>query len=205
MAANGHEKLILASASPARAAMLTAAGLSFEIVPSTLDEDAMRSAMQVEDGEVEPQDVAEVLARAKAEEVSARNPGVTVIAADQVLALGDRIFSKADSMEAARAQLLDLRGKTHLLHSAVALARDGAVDWVRVETAEVTMRSFTATFLGRYMAMAGPKVLASVGGYHLEGPGVQLIERVSGDYFTVLGLPMFALLEELRNRNIIAS
>lgn len=205
MAANGHDRLILASASAVRAQLLRAAGLSFSVEPSTLDEAAMREAMRADEGEVDPQDVAELLARAKAEDVSARNPGATVIAADQVLALDGRIFTKPETIEAARAQLLDLRGKTHLLHSAVVVAQDGTVDWVRVETAEITMRAFSATFLGRYMAMAGPQVLASVGCYQLEGPGIQLIERISGDYFTVLGLPMFALLGELRDRGMVAS
>jgi septum formation protein len=200
MIENGHHRLVLASASETRRRMLANAGLDFSVQPSAVDERAVHEALRGDGNLVAGEDVAEVLARAKAQDVSARLRDALVIGADQVLALGDRLFEKPQSDEEARAHLLELRGKTHALHSAVVLAEDGEVVWCHTETVRVTMRSYSAAFVGRYMAMAGDAALQSVGCYQLEGPGVQLIENVSGDAFTVLGLPLFALLEELRRR-----
>jgi septum formation protein len=205
MIGNGHQQLILASASKARSKLLAGAGLSFGIEPSRVDEAAIRQALLGKDGEIAPEDLAEVLARAKAQDVSERNPGAVVIGGDQVLAIGDRVFEKSASADDARSQLLELRGRTHMLCSAVVIAEDGEVTWSHVDTAHVTFRNFTPAFVGQYMAMAGPAVFESVGCYQLEGPGVQLIETLSGCAFTVLGMPLLALLAELRQRGIIAT
>jgi septum formation protein len=150
-----------------------------------------------------PQDVAEVLARAKAEAVSELARDAFVIGADQVLALGDRILSKPESMEAARGELLDLSGRSHTLHSAVALARSGATLWAHSETSTLTMRALSPQFIGRYLAAAGGEVLGSVGAYQLEGPGIQLFEKIDGDYFSILGLPLLPLLDALRREGAI--
>lgn len=189
--------LVLASASPSRAALLSAAGLEFDVDPAGVDEQAIREVL-AGDGRSAPGDVAEVLARAKAETVSERRPGDLVIGADQVLALGDDIFEKPESMEDARRTLLALQGKTHQLVSAIALARGGNVFWARVETAELTMRALTPEEIGKYLGVAGESVLSSVGAYQLESLGVHLFEEIKGDYFTILGLPMLALLARLR-------
>lgn len=184
--------------------MLEAAGLAFAVVPADLDERAIRETLAAGDSSVEPADVAEVLARAKAETVSRARPGV-VIGADQVLALGDEVFEKPAGIEEARAHLLKLRGQTHQLHSAVVLAEAGEVAWAHVDTASLTMRTFSLTFLDDYLSRVGTAVCQSVGAYQLEGVGVQLFERIDGDYFTILGLPLLPLLAELRLREVIPS
>jgi septum formation protein len=189
--------LVLASASPSRAALLKAAGLAFETDPADIDEHTIRTVLQ-QDSRATPSDVAEVLARAKAETVSERRPGDLVIGADQVLALEDRIFEKPEASEDARRTLLELEGKTHRLISAVALAREGNVDWAHVEMAELTMRPLTPKQIGQYLSLAGDNVLSSVGAYKLERLGVNLFETIDGDYFTILGLPMLPLLARLR-------
>lgn len=191
---------VLASASKARRALLAAAGLDFEIVPAELDEDAIRGALD----DVEPQDLAELLARAKAETVSNDRPDAVVIGADQVLSLGGRVFAKPKTSEAAQRQLLDLQGRTHTLFSAAAIARKGKTIWSHVGSVDLTMRALTPEFIGRYLAAAGPEVLGSVGAYQLEGLGPHLFSRIEGDYFTVLGLPLLRLLEALRGQNLIA-
>jgi septum formation protein len=150
-----------------------------------------------------PHDVAEVLARATAEAVSDLAPQAYVIGADQVLSLGDRIFQKPDGMETARRQLLDLSGKTHALHTAVAVAKDGEAIWAETTVASLTMRKLTPEFIGRYLAAAGEEVLASVGAYQLEGLGVQLFSKIEGDYFSILGLPLVPLLDTLRREGAI--
>lgn len=191
--------LILASASRTRRALLDAAGLAFGVIAADLDEDTMRQALD----EVDPQDVAEILARAKAEAVSVGHPDAVVIGADQILALDGRIFTKPKDDEAARRQLLDLQGRTHTLVSAVAIARRGATVWTDTGAARLSMRSLTPEFIGRYLAAAGPRALESVGAYQLEGLGAHLFTQVDGDYFTVLGLPLLPLLEALRNQKVI--
>ena len=205
MTTNGQERLILASASTARNKVLADAGVVFSVSPSTVDERAVHVALKAGEEEVGAEDLAEVLARAKAQSISETHSDALVIGGDQVLALGDQIFDKPGSPDEARTQLLALRGKTHALVSAVALARGGEVSWTHVDVAHVTLRSFSPVFLGQYMALVGPSVCDTVGCYRLEGPGVQLIERVSGDVFTVLGLPLLPLLEELRRRGILVS
>ncbi len=126
-----------------------------------------------------------------------------MIGADQILALGDEVFSKPTDMAEARAQLLALKGRRHQLHSAVVIVRDDVVSWVHVDTVDVTMRDYSSEFVGRYLSAAVEQALASVGCYQLEGPGVQLVEKVAGDYFTVLGLPLLPLLAELRQMDVL--
>lgn len=189
--------LILGSGSASRAALLRAAGLDFEIDPAGIDETAIRNLVTRDRG-ASAGDVADVLSRAKAETVSERQRGALVIGSDQILALGDRLFEKPQTLEDARRTLLALQGKTHQLHSAVALARDGHVRWAHIETSHLTMRALSPEFIGRYVADAGDVVLQSVGAYQLEGLGVHLFEEIKGDYFTILGLPLLALLAQLR-------
>lgn len=191
----------LASASAVRRRLLEAAGLKFDVLASNVDEDAVRAALV----DVDPVDVAEVLARAKADDVARRINAAVVIGADQVLALGDEVLTKPADMEEARAQLLALKGRRHQLHSAVVIAQDNEVTWVHVDTVDITMRDYSPAFVGRYLSAAGSEALTSVGCYQLEGPGVQLIEKFSGDYFSVLGLPLMPLLAELRRLQVLDS
>ncbi|MEZ5843380.1 MAG: Maf family nucleotide pyrophosphatase [Hyphomicrobiaceae bacterium] len=195
--------LVLASASRARRSLLAAAGLEFEAIASSIDEAAVASGLGAADGEIAGEDLAEILARAKAEEVSERTPDRFVIGGDQVLTVDGRQLSKPESIDGVRDQLLSLRGRTHELASAVVLAEAGETVWNHVEIARVTLRDFSMKALGAYLAASGEHVVGSVGGYQLEGAGVQLIERVEGDYFTVLGLPLLPLLAELRRRRLI--
>lgn len=203
--ASPDRRIILASGSRSRQSLLRAAGVEFEVVPADVDEEAIRAALRAEQGEIEPSDVAEVLARAKAEAVSETHPEALVIGADQILALDGMIFSKPPDMEAARRTLLALRGRTHQLHSAVALAQTGETTWAATETAHLTMRSLTPEQVGAHLANAGPQVLSSVGAYQLESVGVQLFEHIEGDYFTILGLPMLPLLAALREKGALAT
>lgn len=194
--------LILASSSRIRARLLEAAGLAFIAEAPGLDEAAMRQAISGEE-KLGPEDVAEVLARAKAEAVSDLAPQAFVIGADQVLSLGNRILAKPETMAAARSQLLDLSGKTHSLHTAVALARGGETVWAMSQSSTLHMRDLSPEFIGRYLAAAGDEVLSSVGAYQIEGIGIQLFDRIDGDYFAILGLPMLPLLDALRREGAI--
>lgn len=186
--------IVLASGSAHRAALLRAAGVTFRAVPSSLDERALEAPLRDATGE----DVALVLAEAKAQEVSGRAPGALVIGADQTLTLGEERLHKPAGMEEARRQLLRLSGRTHRLASAVVLARDGETLWRHVETADLTMRALSPPEIGRYLARAGEAALSSVGCYQIEGVGLQLMERIEGDFFTIVGLPLLPLLKELR-------
>ncbi len=198
----GRPPLILASSSKSRAKLLEAAGLAFIVEPPGLDESAMRQA--VAGGEaLAPHDVAEVLARAKAEAVSEVAPKAHVIGGDQVLAFGDVIMSKPESMEAARRQLLDLSGKTHTLHTSVAVATNGETIWADTTVAILTIRKLSPEFIGRYLAAAGEEVMSSVGAYQIESIGVLLFEKIDGDYFSILGLPLIPLLDTLRREGVI--
>ena len=200
----GRPPLILASSSKSRAQLLEAAGLSFIAEPPGLDESAMRQAVGGDEA-LTPHDVAEVLARAKAEAVSEVAPKAYVIGADQVLAFGDVIMSKPDSLEAARRQLLDLSGKTHTLHAAIAVATKGETIWAETTMATLTMRRLSPQFIGRYLGAAGEEVLTSVGAYQIESTGIQLFEKIDGDYFSILGLPLIPLLDTLRREGVIES
>lgn len=193
------QPLVLASRSDIRGKILAAAGLRFEIRPAPVDERAVEAKAGVSDAAA----VARHLARAKADTVAASLPGRLVLGADQTLARGSRRFSKpADRAEAAE-QLRALRGRTHELHSALALVRDGAPLFACVDTARLTMRDFSDRFLDNYLDMAGEMAMSSVGGYQLEGIGIHLFERVDGDFFTILGLPLLPLLVFLRQQTFI--
>jgi septum formation protein len=195
--------IVLASGSRARREMLAAAGVPFTVRTADVDEPAIRARMYEIDPGVDPKKVAAVLAAAKAEDVGAKQPGALVIGADQVLALGEELLSKAPSIDAARGALQKLRGKTHELHSAVAFTENGKVTWAYVATARLTMRDFSDAFLDDYLNRAGDRVSQTVGAYELEGLGVQLFDRIEGDYFTILGMPLLPVLGELRARGMI--
>jgi septum formation protein len=205
MEGSSHRDVVLASQAESRQKLLTAAGLAFHIIRPDVDEAAIHEALYNGNAETDPSDVAELLARAKAEEVSARVPAALVIGADQVLSLDGKILGKPADRDAVRDRLLALRGKTHELHSAVALAEGGQVIWSHIETAHLTMREFSPEFLGRYLAAAGPQVYRSVVPYQLDGLGIQLFDRIEGDYFAILGLPVLLLFERLREKQILAS
>jgi septum formation protein len=196
--------VVLASETESRRRLLTAAGLAFRIVAPDVDEAAIHEALLKDNGEMDPGDVAELLARAKAQEVSGRFPGALVIGADQALSLNGKILQKPKDPDAVRDTLFALRGKTHQLHSAVALAEGGQVTWTYIETAHLTMRSFSPRFLGRYLAAARHQV-HQVGAYQLDGLGIQLFDRIEGDYFAILGLPLLLLCARLREHRVLAS
>jgi len=193
--------LILASASETRRALLANAGLSFEVIPAAIDERAAEAPLLKAGAPLD--DVALALAMAKAVSVSETRPGSLVIGADQVLELDGERMTKAEDMEAARRQLLKLSGRTHLLHAAVACARDGEIVWQHAETAEMTMRRLLPEVIGRYLAAVGEEGLKSVGCYQLERRGAQLFDAVEGDFFAILGLPLLPLLAFLRSAGIL--
>ena len=189
--------LILASASATRKALLDKAGLRFAAMPAELDERHVESEALRGGGDA--RDVALLLARHKAEAVSRERPGDWVIGADQTLALGLELLHKPVSRTDAIAQLERLRGKTHRLHAAVTLVKDGVLLWSDLQTAELTMRDFSAAERDHVLDLEGEASLASVGSYRLEGPSIRLFETVAGDYFTILGLPLLPLLAALRD------
>ena len=194
-----RQPLVLASKSNVRGKILAAAGLRFEIRPAQIDERALEAKAGITDAAAS----ARLLAHAKAQAVSATRPGHLVLAADQTLARGAARFSKPADRAAAGEQLRALRGRTHELHSALALVRDGAVLFDCVDTARLTMRDVSDRFLDEYLDMAGDAALTSVGAYQLEGIGIHLFERVEGDYFTILGLPLLPLLAFLRQNKFV--
>jgi septum formation protein len=198
-------QIILASTSRARREMLAAAGVAFTVEAADVDEPAIRKTLLAAKSAATPPQIADALARAKAEDVSQRHKGSLVIGGDQVLALGTELLTKARDEAAARATLKKLRGMTHELHSAVALAVDGRVLWTHTGTARLKMRDFSDAFLEEYLTRAGDRIGQSVGAYELEGLGVQLFDKIEGDYFTILGLPLLPLLAELRAYGMIAA
>ena len=167
----------------------------FEKNAADLDERAIEEALTIEGVAPDPVDVAVVLARAKAEHISKNHKEAYVIGADQVLALGNKIFEKPATMEIARKNLLKFRGKTHYLHAAICVAKNGEIIWQHNESAAMTMRYFSSDFLGEYLAVAGDSVKTSVGAYRLEETGIHLFEKIEGSYFTILGLPLIPLLD----------
>ena len=193
--------LILASASSSRKMLLTAAGVSFTADPADLDEAALMAGLKDTGAEV----MARRLAEEKALAVSRRHPGRTVLGGDSVIAFEGDHLSKCASLQEARALLARLSGKTHLLVSAAALARDGALLWAHASPCRMTMRDISPQFLDDYLAQEGKAILSSVGCYHFEGRGAQLFARVDGDYFSVLGLPLLPVLAQLRKEGLLAS
>ena len=195
----GKNPLILASQSRARQALLANAGIEFEAVPAEIDE---RAVQQIS-GLTTPGDIATLLAREKALSVSLQQPGKYVVGADQTLALGMRLFSKPTNRAQAAEQLRVLAGRSHELHSAVAVARDGKILFAETTIARMTMRRLGAAEIDAYLDEAGGAVTTSVGAYQLEGLGVHLFERIEGDHFTILGLPLLPLLKFLRSQGLL--
>ena len=193
--------IVLASKSVVRHAMLRDAGLAVEIVPADIDERAIEQRAGLHD----PGEIAALLAREKARAISGGLTDRLVLGADQTLALGERRFSKPTDRAAARAQLEALSGRTHELHSAVALLRGGTVLFEHREVARLTMRALSDRFLDAYLDAIGAAVTTSVGGYQLEKAGIQLFERIDGDHFVILGLPLLALLRFLRHEGWLAA
>jgi septum formation protein len=196
----GQLPLILASQSRARQMLLASAGIDFKAVPAEIDE----RAVQRDSGLTLPGDIAALLACAKARLVSTRKPGRFVVGADQTLSLGTKLFSKPAGRIQAAEQLSALAGRTHKLHSAVAVAREGKILFEAVTVADMTMRRLNQPQIEAYLDEAGQAVLSSVGAYQLEGFGIHLFERIEGDHFTILGLPLLQLIEFLRSERLLA-
>jgi septum formation protein len=195
----GKKPLILASQSRARQALLASAGIKFEAVPADIDERAVQQAS----GMTAPGDVAALLAREKSLSVSSQLSGRLIVGADQTLALGSRLFSKPAGRAQAAEQLRALAGGVHELHSAVAVARDGKIVFAALTSAHMTMRKLDEAEIEAYLDEAGEAATSSVGAYQLEGLGVHLFERIEGDYFTILGLPLLQLLAFLRSERLL--
>ena len=194
------EAIILASKSAARRAVLTGAGVPFEVAVAGVDEDAVKTAMLAQGAT--PRDVADALAEIKAVKISAGRPGF-VIGSDQTLEFEGQLYDKAETLEAAAERLKAMRGKPHKLHSAVVVAKDGAPIWREIVSATLTMRDFSDDFLDAYLALEGEEMLGSVGCYRLEGPGAQLFSKIEGDYFAILGLPLMGLLDLFRRHGVL--
>lgn len=198
--------LVLASGSVTRARLLREAGVTIEIVKPSVDEDEIKTSFKAEGAGVE--DTAIALAEMKAMSVARRLPlqgDVFVLGSDQMLDCGGQWFDKPSDRDAARAQLVALRGHKHQLVSAAVLLKNGQRIWHHLDRAELTMRDFSDTFLEAYLDAAGEAILGSVGAYHLEGNGAQLFSRVRGDFFTILGLPLLPVLAILREHGMVAA
>jgi len=195
----GNQPLVLASQSKARQNLLANAGIEFESDPADIDERAIQSSS----GLSAPGDIASLLAREKARSVSGRRPAQYVVGADQTLALGTRIFNKPAGRAQAAEQLRALSGHCHELHSAVVVARDGELLFEHVAIARMTVRRLGDAEINRYLGEAGDAVTSSVGAYQLEGLGIHLFERIEGDHFTILGLPLLELLAFLRGEGLL--
>lgn len=199
---NSAPALVLASASTGRRALLAGAGLSFTVVPAVVDETALLDGLRAEGADAG--DAATVLAETKALQVAARLPAETVVlGADQILEIDGRWLEKPGSREAAAAQLAALQGRTHRLRCAVVAARGGARVWQAQGEARLTMRPLSPATIERYLDVEGPAVLGCVGAYRIEGPGAQLFERIEGDWFSIVGLPLLAVLGFLREQGVL--
>jgi len=196
----GNAPLILASQSRARQTLLGEAGITFAAIPANIDERAVQQSAAL----VAPDEIAAHLAREKALAISLSEPGRYVVGADQTLAVGQTLFTKPAGRIEAAEQLRALAGRVHELHSAVAVARDGKIMFEDVSVARMTMRQLSEAQLGTYLDEAGERVTTSVGAYQLEGLGVHLFERIEGDHFTILGLPLLSLLAFLRRQGLLA-
>ncbi len=196
----GDAPLILASQSRARQTLLGEAGIEFVAIPADIDERAVQQSAAL----VAPGEVAAHLAREKALAIALFEPGRYVVGADQTLAVGKTLFSKPAGRFAAAEQLRALAGRAHELHSAVAVARDGRILFEDVSVARMSMRQLSDAQIAAYLDEAGERVTTSVGAYQLEGLGVHLFERIDGDHFTILGLPLLPLLAFLRRQGLLA-
>lgn len=195
----GESPLVLASASVIRKALAESSGLPVDVIPANIDERGLEAAL----GSSAPIDVARTLAVAKAEDVSKCLPGRYVLGADQTLDLGHRALHKPQSRQQAADQLAQLSGRTHHLHSGLALAINGHTIWSHVETASLHARPLSAAFIHTYLDAAGDDVLTSVGGYQIEGLGMHLFEKIEGDHSVIMGLPLLPLLRQLRNMDLL--
>jgi septum formation protein len=193
--------LVLASTSPFRKQLLQQAGLEFTTAAPDIDEREIEA--RAEHQALSPSGLAERLGCEKALAVSKTMPGAWVLGGDQVMALGAKIYHKPADMTAARSQLLSLRGATHVLNSSLALAKDGEIIWSHVSQANMTVRMFSEAFLDDYLEKVGERILKSVGGYQIEGMGVQLFSAIQGDYFTIIGVPLLPLMEKFRELGVI--
>lgn len=192
---------ILASQSLTRCQLLEKAGVKFKVEASYIDEDAIKEALLLE--KQSPRNIADALAEAKAVKISLKYPDAFVIGSDQTLEYEGLLFNKPEDLKALRRNLETLSGQTHKLFSAVVIAQQGRVLWRYVDMVKLSMRVISASFLEHYVEGQGEKLLSSVGGYHIEGWGAQLFDRVEGDYFTVLGLPLLPLLAQLRHYGVL--
>ena len=196
------ETVILASGSETRKSMLLAAGLSFEVLPAVVDEDEIKAALQAEGSDAAF--IAESLAEHKARVVSRKLPSALVIGADQILECDNKIYSKPLDLMAAQQQLRMLRGKDHGLISSVVLFRNGQRVWHNTDSALLRMREFSDDFVDNYVTDLGDDLLQGPGCYKVEGRGIQLFSKITGDHFTILGLPLLALLDYLRLQGVVA-
>lgn len=194
-----RETIVLASASASRRAMLSAAGVAFDVVPAEIDERALEAEM----ADADPGEVAQALAAAKAASVSALHPDRWVLGSDSLVEVEDRRFDKPRSREEAADHLHFFSGKAMTLHSAAALARDGRIEWVEGDFARLAVRELSEDFIAVYLDAEWPAVAGCVGVFRIEGPGVQLFDRVMGDQFTILGMPLFPVLDALRERGVL--
>lgn len=192
-------QLILASLSASRKALLTGAGVGFSAIPSHIDEAALKAGFSGP-----PEALAIALASAKAIKISRLHPDALVIGGDQLLVCEGKIYDKPSDLDEAATQLRALAGREHALISSVCLVQNGQCLWSHTQSALLTMRRFSDEFLADYLVAEGDEILSCVGAYRLEGPGAQLFERIEGDYFTVLGLPLLALLSALRAQGVLA-
>ena len=193
--------LVLASASPARAALLNRAGIPTTIAPARIDESEVKTALAGEGADAAQ--AAETLAELKARTVSRRHPAALVVGADQILECDGRWYDKPANLAQAADHLRSLSGRAHRLVSAVCVVRDETRIWHHREDARLTMRPLSESFIAEYLETVGDRALDSVGAYQLEGLGAQLFVRIEGDYFTILGLPLLPLLDVLRNHQVI--
>lgn len=197
------QRFILASASPARKAVLERAGVSFEVRPARVDEDELKHSLKAEG--IPAKNIAEALAEAKAIKVSQALPDALVLGGDQILVCNDLLFDKPRDLDNAAGHLAALSGKWHHLETALVMAEEGKAIWRNLDTAKLKMRTLSNSFIQSYLAQVGDAALTSVGAYQLEGLGAQLFEKIEGDFFTILGLPLLPVLQQLRLRNMVAS
>lgn len=201
MDSSPKKPMILASGSKTRHRMLKSAGVDADAICALIDEDAIKETLIAE--AVPARDIADSLADAKARSVSMMHPGRIVLGADQILVQGERVFSKADTVEQAKTTLKALSGQSHQLISAAVIYEGGQPVWRAVTTAILTVRDLSDEFIDQYLAVLGGDAFWSVGCYQLEGLGAQLFSKIDGDYFTILGLPLLPVLDFLRGRGIV--